>query len=186
MPKLPIIFLQVHCTAAKQMDGEGRAIYYFILLLLRDAGHGPGHGPHGHGHAGGLAQVASAIRGSGRGGGFCNQSADINIFRVSNRKLLRLLQRHFHPLPMARRRSHPCHPRHYGTFSTRRGLSQTQPSMRIEWNHKLIKRDLFAASKGFCQPPKTTHRRAQRKCAFVAPSPPLHPRPWLYVWALWN
>jgi len=70
MPKLPIIFLQVHCTAAKQMDGEGRAIYYFILLLLRDAGHGPGHGPHGHGHAGGLAQVASAIRGSGRVGGF--------------------------------------------------------------------------------------------------------------------
>jgi len=47
--------------------------------------------------------------------------------------------------------------------------------MRIEWNHKLIKRDLFAASKGFCQPPKTTRRIAQRKCAFLAPSPSLSP-----------
>lgn len=102
------------CTALPQnrCTESARPIYYFILLLWRDAGHGSG--PHRHGHAGGLAQVASAIRGCWREGRFCNQSADINIFRVSNRKLLRLLQRHYrllHPQPLhlAELLATPCH-----------------------------------------------------------------------------
>lgn len=52
-----------------------------------------------------------------------------------------------------------------------------QPSMRIEWNHKLIKRDLFAACKGFCHTVEQETRKQQRKCAL-----PLM----FYCYSLWQ
>lgn len=86
------------------------AIFYFHILLLL-----PYNGPdHTHTHTHTLTH-ACALRGAsfdsykwpvlvlwtrGRceGRGDCNQSADINIFRVANRKLLRLLQQQNHTL----------------------------------------------------------------------------------------
>lgn len=52
-----------------------------------------------------------------------------------------------------------------------------QPSMRIEWNHKLIKRDLFAACKGFWHTVEQETRKQQRKCAL-----PLM----FYCYSLWQ
>lgn len=164
----------MHC---RKTDGRRRVIYYFILLLLRDAGHGSGphrhrHG-HGHGHAGGRTRtsgqlaIADAIREAEGGGDFAinPQTLIFFVFPTANccgccsgtfpRPSSSLsasdtLAAGVNPLPLRAR-------------ATRRGLSQTQPSMRIEWNHKLIKRDLFAASKGFCQPTKTTRRREHKE-----------------------
>lgn len=92
----------------------------------------------------------------GRGGGDCNQSADINIFRVANHKLLRLAG--------GTAATALCPPSSSSSswlrLRQRRPVGPCairQPSMRIEWNHKLIKRDLFAACKGFC------HTQSNRK-----------------------
>lgn len=82
------------------------AIFYFhilLLLLLPDHTHThpPTH-PHTHAHTHTLRGTFDSYkwpvlvlwvccgRHGGRRGGDCNQSADINIFRVANHKLLRL------------------------------------------------------------------------------------------------
>lgn len=151
------------------------AIFYFhILLLLLLPYNGPDH-THTPSHTH-TRTYTRALRGTfdsykwpvlvlwvccgrhgGRRGGDCNQSADINIFRVANHKLLRLAGGTAatalcpHPPPANMRGLRLRQRRPVGPCAIR------QPSMRIEWNHKLIKRDLFAACKGFC------HTQSNRK-----------------------
>lgn len=112
--------------------------------------------------------------------GDCNQSADINIFRVANHKLLRLCSNSSVLLPSA------CSPCAWTEAEAAQTVSLPwpvgpcvirQPSMRIEWNHKLIKRDLFAACKGFCHTVEQETRKQQRKCAL-----PLM----FYCYSLWQ
>lgn len=100
------------CTASPQNrcteTGRPYIILYYHYCGAQDMG------PDRTDMRAGLAQVAVPLEEvAGEGWGFCNQSADINIFRVCNRKLLRLLQRHFaRPLPghpgRLATRANPC------------------------------------------------------------------------------